>query len=103
MTDAWPHTTIDPDGRSVVFDGSGHLHLVRRKRDALLGQVEAILATVASPDFREPDPIPGRERFYRRDFGEVGRWLIVIVDFTDQPGWIVTVFVSNHDPRGRQR
>jgi hypothetical protein len=27
----------------------------------------------------------------------------VVVDFNDDPGWIVTVLVQDNDPRGRQR
>ena len=99
---SWPLTVVDPDGRQVVFDGASHLHLVRRKREALLGQVEAILETVRAPDFREPDPIPGRERFYRADF-TLGAWLLVVVDFNETPGWVVTVFLTHQDPRTRQR
>ena len=87
----------------MLFDGASHLHLVRRKRAALLDQVDAILETVARPDFREQDPIPGRERFYRQDFNALGTWLLVVVDFNANPGRIVTVFISYHDPRGRPR
>lgn len=103
MTDDWPKLAVDPDGREVAFDGGSHLHLARRKRHALLEQVDAILDTVAHPDFREDDPIQGRERFYRQDFTRPGRWLLVVVDFQERPGWIVTAFVSDQDPRGRQR
>ena len=103
MSEPWPRKVVDPEGREVVFDGASHLHLVRRKRAALLDQVDAILETVARPGFREEDPILGRERFYRQDFDGLGTWLLVVVDFNESPGWIVTVFVSYHDPRGRPR
>ncbi len=103
MSEAWPRRVSDPDGREVVFDGASHLHLARRKRAALLDQVDAILETVAHPDFREQDLTPGRERFYRQDFNSLGTWLLVVVDFNESPGWIVTVFISYHDPRGRAR
>jgi hypothetical protein len=102
VSEEWAPRILDPDGREVVFDGGAHLHLVRRKRDGLLDQVAVILGTVAQPDFRESDPIPGRERFYRRAFDGLEGWLLVVVDFTETPAWIVTAFVTYHDPRGRQ-
>jgi hypothetical protein len=34
-----------------------------------------ILETVARPDHRNPDPEPGRERFYRQHILGPGRWL----------------------------
>jgi len=90
----------DPDGRRVVFDAGSHLHLARR-RPALLEHLDSILATVRSPDVHVVDPIPGRERYYRRHI-DGSRWLRVVVDFDSDPGWIVTVAVQTNDPR-RQR
>jgi hypothetical protein len=103
VSDVWPKRVSDPDGRDVVFDASSHLHLASRKRNALLEAVEDILQAVARPDFRETDPIDGRERFYRADFDRPGQWLLVVVDFNDSPGWVVTVFVTELDPRGGNR
>ncbi len=103
MSEPWTRRVLDPDGREVTFDGASHLHLARRKRAALLDRVDVILDAVARPDFREQDPLPGRERFYRADFDSLGAWLLVVVDFSESPGWIVTVFISYQDPRGRQR
>jgi hypothetical protein len=51
------------------------------------------------PDHRENDPRPGRERFYRQNVLQPGRWLRVVVDFSDDPGWIVTALVQDNDPR----
>jgi hypothetical protein len=47
--------------------------------------------------------MPGRERFYRTDFTVPGTWLRVVVDFNEQPGWIVAAFVDDRDPRVRRR
>ena len=47
---------------------------------------------------RALDPIPGRERYYRQHI-DSRRWLRVVVDFDDDPGWIVTVAVQTNDPR----
>jgi hypothetical protein len=61
--------------------------------------VDTILGTVEAPDLREDDPLPGRERFFRADFPDAHRWLRVVVDFSDDPGWIVTAVVQKNDPR----
>lgn len=96
--DADPQTT-DPDGRVVVFDAGSHLHLALG-RPWLLDHVETIITTVELPDFRAEDPIPGRERFYRRHI-LANRWLRVVVDFNDSPAWVVTATVQSNDPRER--
>lgn len=103
MSEDWPPTVRDPDGRLVVFDAGSHMHLVRRLRGALLDRVDEILSAVRSPDFREDDPVAGRERFYRADFTAAGRWLRVVVDFNEDPGWVVTAFAEDQDPRVRRR
>ncbi len=92
-----PHTT-DPDGRSVVFDAGSHLHLAKR-RPWLLDYIDVIMETVARPDHRADDPYPGRERFYREHI-DLQRWLRVVVDFNEDPAWVVTAAVQHNDPRG---
>ena len=92
-----PQTT-DPDGRLVVFDAGSSLHLARR-RPWLLDHVEVILGVVARPDHRALDPIADRERFYRQHI-EPDRWLRVVVDFSEDPAWVVTAVVQDNDPRG---
>lgn len=89
--------TFDPDGRRVVFDAGTRLHLALG-RPKLMNEVELVLGVVANPDHREVDPIPGRERFYRRDL-DPRRWLRVVVDFNDVPGWVVTAMVQRNPPR----
>ena len=80
-----------------------YLDLVGRLRGALLDRVDEILGTIRSPDFRKQDPSSGRERFYRQDFVVTGRWLRVVVDFNEDPAWVVTAFVEDRDPRMRRR
>jgi hypothetical protein len=82
----------DPVGRGVVFDAGSPLRPARRVRTELLDYVDAILGAVETPDLREDDPVPGRERFYRMKFIEVDRWLRVDIDFNDVPAWIATAF-----------
>lgn len=95
-------SVIDPDGRRVVFDAGSHLHLAQGRRSWLLDHVEMILTTVARPDYREDDPRPGRERFYRHNALTPGRWLRVVVDCNDVPGWVVTVLIQDDDPRAQR-
>lgn len=101
MNDAAAKRTIDPDGREVIFDARGRGHL-KRRRPHLLGHVDAILGTVSVPDHREDDAFVGRERFYRRNILSPGRWLRVVVDFDELPGWIVTALVQDNDPREKR-
>lgn len=96
MSSDRPQTT-DPDGRVVVFDAGSHLHLARR-RPWLLDHIDAIMETVARPDFHALDWVPGRERFYRQHI-EPSRWLRVVVDFNEEPAWVVTVVVQDDNPR----
>lgn len=89
----------DPDGRAVVFDASSHVHLAEGHRDWLLDHIDEILIAVQRPDYHEKDPRPGRERFYRENALRPGRWLRVVVDFNEEPGWVVTALVQDDDPR----
>ena len=92
------YETTDPDGRTVVFDERTRQHLQRR-RPQMLRHAEAILDAVSRPDFREDDPAPGRERFFRRDL-DPRRWLRVVVDFNRSPAYVVTAFVQDNEPDG---
>ena len=91
------YLTADPDGRTVVFDGSTYQHLALGRPD-LMDEVDLILGTVAHPDYRRDDPISGREHFYRQHLDE-RRWLRVVVDFNDEPAWVVTALVQNNPPK----
>jgi hypothetical protein len=88
--------TRDPDGRVVVFDAGSQLHLALR-RPWLLDHLDAIMATISAPDRREADPRPARERFYRQHL-DLRRWMRVVVDFSEEPAWVVTVTIQNHSP-----
>ena len=99
MNDDWTRHATDPDGRDVVFDAGSHLHLAEGLRSWLLDHVDTILNAVERPDHHEEDPSPGRERFYRSDFLQRGWWLRVVVDFGEDPAWVVTALVQQSDPR----
>jgi hypothetical protein len=94
-------STFDPDGRLVVFDIGTRLHLAL-SRPELVDEFDLILGTVAHrPDHRADDPIAGRERFYRRDL-DPRRWLRVVVDFSEDPAWVVTAIVQETPPQNRK-
>jgi hypothetical protein len=63
----------------------------------MVAYLAAILGAVERPDHRDEDPVPGRERFYRRDL-DPRRWLRVVVDFNDTPAFVVTAFVQDQEP-----
>jgi len=90
--------TIDPDGRAVVLDEEGWEHILHEHGE-LAPYREAIMATISSPDYRRPDPRPGRERYYSRDLGP-SRWLFVVVHFNEAPGRVVTAYANRKDPPG---
>jgi hypothetical protein len=88
--------TSDPDGRPVILDDRTIRHL-RSRRPQMLGHLPTILDAVSRPDLREDDPVPGRERFYRRDL-DPQRWLRVVVDFRESPAFVVTAFAQDNAP-----
>lgn len=88
--------TKDPCGRRVVLDARTLDHFARR-RPGMLRHTRAVLAAVSRSDCREDDLVYGRERFFRRDL-DPGRWLRVVVDFNESPGFVVTAFVQRHAP-----
>ena len=94
-----PRIVIDPDGRTVVFDAGSYQHLAEGLRDWLLDHVDVIMGAVEIPDHRDDDPISPRERFYRQNFPRPGQWLRVVVDFADDPAWVVTALIQRTDPR----
>jgi hypothetical protein len=69
------------------------------EHEELADAQDAILATVAAPDHRAPDPRPGRERYWRRGVGP-SRWLMVVVAFSAVPARIVTAYGNRKDPPG---
>jgi len=92
-----PRVTVDPDDRRVAFTAQSWEH-IRSVRPELLNELEAIMSTITQPELREPDPRPGRERFYRRHVTDRVRWMRVVVDFNRDPAVIVTAFIQRKNP-----
>lgn len=95
-----PHlaTAIDPEGRIVVLDAEGWAHILAEHLEMSAHQM-AIMATIAHPDHSRPDRLSGRIRHYRRGIGP-SRWLLVVIDFGEVPGRVVTAFGNRRDPVG---
>jgi hypothetical protein len=87
----------DPDGREVVFDERLYGHFIDRRRRHLLDQIQVIVETVSRPEHHEEDPMAGRERYRYNPITE--RWLRVVVDFNEKPGFVVAALAQRTDPR----
>ncbi len=72
---------------------------IARDHPELDGQLEGVIETIAKPDHAEPDALPGRTRFYRRDVGP-SRWLLVVVSNEQEPARIITALANRKDPNG---
>jgi hypothetical protein len=94
-------TVTDPGNRQFVLDPVAWRHILENHPE-MASHRAAILATVAQPDHRRPDPRPARERYYRRDVGP-SRWCLVVVDFTRRPARVITAFGVRQDPEGWRR
>ena len=90
-------TTMPDATRVVLFTDTWHQHILdpREGHGELATHLEAVLATVSTPDHREPDPFERRERFYKRGVGP-SRWLMVVVSFEQKPPRIVTALGYGH-------
>jgi hypothetical protein len=91
-------SVLDPDGRTVVLDSESWSHVLDTHAE-LETYRDHVLQAVATPDHREPDPRPGRERFWALHLGP-SRWLRVIVDFNRDPAQVITAFGNRKDPPG---
>lgn len=96
--DAIVATVVDRDGREVVLLTRIWEQKITRAHPELAGHLDAVLETVAQPDHVEPDAIPARTRFYRRNAGP-SRWLLAVVSYEQQPARIITALANRKDPK----
>jgi hypothetical protein len=90
--------TRTPDGVLVVlFEDTWLLHILNPHvgHAELEPHLKGVLDTIESPDFREAERWPDRERFFKRETGPTG-WLMVVVDSAEEPARIVTAFGYGH-------
>ena len=95
-------SAISPQGRRVELTGERWSYIQRHveTRDSQ----EMLLEAIRRPDYQEPDPRAGRERFWLRcsppfPFG----WLRVVVEFSGEADRFVTAFGQDNDPEGLPR
>jgi hypothetical protein len=63
--------------------------------------LESLLDAIRRPDFQEPDPRPGRERYWLRMQPPFPfRWLRVVVQFEGDVDRVVTAFGQDNEPVG---
>ncbi len=55
-----------------------------------------VVLTVENPTYREPDPMPGRERLFRQ--ADSGAWIRVVLEFDGDFDRFVTAFLQGADP-----
>ena len=89
-------TVTDPDGRPVELTAERWGHIAARHPELATLRGEVLLA-VQAPHHRGRDPMPGRERYWRRQPGAFP-WLRVVVDFNAEPASIVTAFPNRRRP-----
>jgi hypothetical protein len=67
-------------------------------------QLELLLNTLRAPDLQEPDPRPGRERYWLRARPPFRfRWIRAVVEFSGEVDRVVTAFGQDNDPEGLPR
>ena len=91
-------TLADPDGRKVVLLARIWEEKIARDHPELVDHLAAVMETVAHPDHFEPDALPARMRFYRRNVGP-SRWLMAVVSYEQEPARIITALANRKDPK----
>jgi hypothetical protein len=85
--------TATPDAvRVVLFEDTW---VLRSGHGELEPHLAAVLDCIASPDHREADAWPHRVRYFKQDVGP-SRWLMVVLDFDQEPARIVTALGYGH-------
>ncbi len=68
------------------------------------GELDLLLATIRAPDLQEPDPRPGRERYWLRTSPPFPfPWLRAVVQFEGDVDHVVTAFGQDNGPEGLTR
>jgi hypothetical protein len=93
---ALPREVDDPRGRLIRLEPRAWAHIIDGHLD-MAPHLEAILAVLAEPDHQDRDERTGRERYWGRGLGP-SRWLVVVVEFEDEVGRVVTAYASRKDP-----
>jgi len=87
-----------PEGKRVVlYEDTWREHILApgEGHGELAVHLDAVLCTISTPDYRDPDPRDGRERLYKRGIGP-SQWLMVVVSFEQEPARIITALGYGH-------
>jgi len=90
-------TVVDAGGREVVLLARAWTEKITLDHPEIADHLDEVLETVTRPDHVEPDVLPGRTRFYRRNVGP-SRWLLVVVSYEQEPAGIITALANRKDP-----
>jgi len=91
-------STQDSLGRLVVLtEDRWWGHIVDGHRE-MEGLELAVLRAVENADRTRPGKRPGRQELYAQGLGPA-RWLAVVVDYSQEPAWVVTAHPMSKDPK----
>jgi hypothetical protein len=95
-------TVESPQGRTVVLTTAKWAYIQRHAE--MRGELDLLLAAIRIPDYQEPDPRPGRERYWLRTqppfpFG----WLRAVVQFEGDTDRFITAFGQDNEPGGPRK
>jgi hypothetical protein len=83
------------DGRIVLLFDRTWRHILSGHEE-MEHHLEALARTLEEPEFRQPDPRVGRERFFRR--GGPENWLRVVIEVAGPVDRVVTAFPQTNAP-----
>lgn len=92
-------TPTSPQGRTVEIPALVWAHV--RRHHAMHDALDLVCLAIAKPDLQEPDPHPGRERYWLRAPSRFPfRWVRAVVQFAGDTDTLVTAFGQDNDPAG---
>jgi sarcosine oxidase gamma subunit len=96
-----------PDILAATHDALGRLVVLTQERwegHILVGHSDmeglelAVMRAIENADRTRPGKRPGRQELYAQGLGPA-RWLVVVVDYSDTPAWVVTAHPMSKDPK----
>ena len=90
-------SVTSPQGRTVELTRAKWAYVQRHVE--MRGELDLLLTAIRGPDFQEPDPRPGRERYWLRTQPPFPfAWLRAVVQFEGDVDRVVTAFGQDNDP-----
>jgi hypothetical protein len=95
-------SAVSPQGRTIELTERKWAYVQRHVE--MRGELDLLLAAIRTPDFQEPDPRPGRERYWLRTQPLFPfPWLRAVVQLKGDVDHVVTAFGQNNEPDGLPR